>query len=98
LWLKEFTDIKYIYILGGEPLTHPDFQKICNLLISQNIDTHVVTSGKISKLKYEENNLKYMLRMYSEGLVSIDLSYHDERNEMVYKKILQAIKARYLKY
>lgn len=86
-WIKKFVKCNTINILGGEPLLHPNFKQICSYIIQQGFSLDIITSGKISKIPYEIQNLEYLLELYEQGKINIELSYHYGRNQEAFKLI-----------
>lgn len=92
-WLKEFTDATDVYLLGGEALLSPYFIEICEYVKAQGFELHLITSGVVSKLWYEQANYLYMLDQYRKGLMKIEVSYHIGRNEKAYTELLRQIQS-----
>lgn len=67
--IKEFTDYIYLHVLG-EPLLHPNFESILNLLDEKNMKLQLVTNGTLLK---NINILKHKcLRKLSISLHSVN--------------------------
>lgn len=97
LWIKKHTNVQTVYLIGGEPLTHPNFIKICEFILETGLRLGIVTSGKISKLEYEKINFDYLLRLYYWGKIKVELSFHGDRNLESYTKLFKSLKCRYQK-
>lgn len=88
-WIKQFTDTKEVGLLGGEPLLHPQFRQIVELLIEKGFKVSIITSGKISNLPIEQENLQYALQLYEADLLEINLSYQPSKNEDAFYEFYQ---------
>lgn len=68
--IKEVCDYIYLHVLG-EPLLHPDFEKILDLLDEKNIKLQLVTNGTLLK-NYPSITSHSCLRKLSVSLHSIN--------------------------
>lgn len=91
LWGIEHTTADTIYFLGGEPLLHPNFIELCEFVLSYGKCLNIITSGKVSKDKTEQRNLAYVLELYRQGKVYIELSFHYRRNHKEYEYVISEI-------
>jgi len=94
LWIKRFCNIKEISVIGAESLTHPFFKEIIDFILANGFEVSVITAGVINKRNsYEIANLEYVYRLYEEGDLEVQLSYHPDKNEKVFKDFYQKIKS-----
>lgn len=91
-WISQFTDADTISLLGGEPLLHPDFIKICEYIISKDLRVDIVTSGVVSSVPVEVRNLNYAVFLYKTDKLFIELSSHSGRNEKAYEILFKRLK------
>ncbi|KKT29296.1 MAG: Radical SAM domain protein [Candidatus Collierbacteria bacterium GW2011_GWC2_44_18] len=89
-WLVKYTDCNAIGLIGGEPVLHPQLKEICEYVLRLGKYLRITTSGKTSRR--EAQNLKYLLDLYREGLIAIDLSLQPGRNEKEYVNFVRLIK------
>jgi hypothetical protein len=77
-WINKYSDVPKIWLIGGEPLLHSNFRKIVEYVQSLEKTPHIITSGKVSKSK--RGNLDYLIDLYCDGEIDIDLSLHPGNN------------------
>lgn len=91
-WIKNFTDAVSITLLGGEPLLHPDFQAIYEYIITQGFFVSIITSGRVSTLANERENLAYALSEWEKGDLAIELSLQPGYNERAYAEVIDYVR------
>ncbi len=96
-WIDEHIDCDDIYLIGGEPLLHPDFSKIIRAIFSYGKKARIITSGNISKTSCEQANYHEMLDLYEQGMLQVELSFQAGINEKAYKRTMDDLVARYEK-
>lgn len=97
-WIVEYTDAVDLYLIGGEPLAYPYFREIVEYARSKGFELLIITSGKIVTLPAEHKNYQafaheaanrdYLLELYKQGLIRVELTYHWERNHHQYLQLL----------
>lgn len=97
-WIRKYTDAGYVCLVGGEPLLHPELIQICKYIWQKGLRLSMITAGKISNLPVEQNNLQYILKLYKQGRIDLDLSYQPGMNNEAFEKILTFAKENYKSY
>lgn len=92
-FIAKHTDAEEISALGGEILLHPDFGEIIKYIWSVGLIPSIITSGVIN-LRNEQQvvNLNQLYEFYESGELQVQLSYHPDRNEKAYKKIINNLR------
>jgi len=88
-WIIDNVDQKKILLMGGEPLAHPDLEKIILHGLKQDKTIAIITSGNVRD--DTRHNLDVVERYFSLGWLDIDLSYQPGGNEIQFKEFLQMI-------
>mgnify|MGYP001582422632 CR=1 FL=1 len=92
-WLRKFSDAVEVAIVGGEPLLHPQFKEILDLIIQKGLRPRIITSGVTSaQNNQEQENLKTLFEKYEAGELDLDLSFHPDRNTKAFQRILHQVK------
>lgn len=93
-WIRRHTDARYITLIGGDPLLHPELESIIDYARLRGFGVDIITSGVTSgKNETERRNLELVLEKFREGNLGVDLSLHPGINEKQFKKIIQIFKA-----
>lgn len=94
-WICRHTDAKYLFLLGGEPLLHPQLKKIINYANRRGLGVEIITSGVISgRNQIEQDNLALLLNKYEDGTLEVHLSLHPGRNQKHFLRIIKELKDR----
>ena len=84
--IKSYCDYIYLHILG-EPLLHPDFEKILNLLDEKEFKLQLVTNGtllnKYPDLLSHKCLRKLSISIHSVNNVKIDETYFETINKLI---------------
>ena len=90
-WLKKYTNAKSVTLLGGEPLLHPELDKVIEYLQRKDLVPGIITSAKVPSEM--GNNLQLVKDLHRRGEIDVELSYHAGSNEVVFLELLQEFKA-----
>ncbi len=94
-WICRHTDAKYLYLLGGEPLLHPQLKEIIDYVNRRGLGINLITSGVISgRNQIERDNLALLLEKYKDGTLNVDPSLHPGRNQRHFLRIIKELKER----
>jgi|GEM_PF-5224751 organic radical activating enzyme len=94
LWACKFIKFNKVFLLGGEPLTHPQLIQLIELALKNGKEVSLITSGRFSKLPHEVENYINVLDLYEKGQISVDVSFQPGRNEKYYTKMVADLRAR----
>jgi organic radical activating enzyme len=94
-WIRKYTDASFVCLVGGEPLLHPELKTVCKYIWQKGLRLSMITAGKISKSPDEQENLQFVLNLYKQGRIDLELSYQPGFNNEAFEKILTFAKGNY---
>lgn len=95
-WIHQHTTATEICLLGGEPLLHPDFPDIVDYILAQGLGVRVITTADTEHHDFSCElpiNLQYLIEMYAQGKVYIELSLQPGKNNNSFLKMVASLKA-----
>lgn len=90
--IDEFYDMgtRMIFMLGGEPLVHPDIHEIINYIVDKGIYLHVVTNGTLIEKRLDAIKRAHVLCVSLDG---IDEANDVMRGKGCFQRAVRGIKA-----
>lgn len=80
---------RMVYMLGGEPLLHPEIGRMIDYITSKGIYLHVITNGTLIKKKLDEIKKAHVLCVSLDGTGDIN---DDIRGKGVSAKVIENVK------
>lgn len=81
---------RMIFMLGGEPLVHPQIEEIVNYIVDKGIYLHIITNGTLLTKRLPKIRKAHVICVSLDGLESINDS---QRGQGTFAKAVEGIKA-----
>ncbi len=94
-WIADNVECNSIYLIGGEPLLHPDFAAIIEYIAELGYTAGIITSGRISGSPLDWENYQAALGYYERGVADIEVSFQNSFNDRHFIRTVGDLRKRF---